>query len=164
MRARIGFGLVCGLLACAAGSGAGRGAAEPEKKASLAQLAWMAGAWAGETRFGKIEEQFNAPAGGTMLGTSRIVRDGKTVHREFILIEEGADGVTMTVHLPNRQPVPFRLVESSATEAVFANPQNPMPNKIRYRRMGENLTARIEGEVNGRAASEEFPMKRAGER
>lgn len=49
-------------------------------------LAWLEGTWTGSAFGGTIDEVFGSPAGGSILGTSRVVADGKLNHREFILM------------------------------------------------------------------------------
>ena len=55
-----------------------------------------------------------------------------------------------------RTPVPFRLVESGAGRAVFANPEHGFPARIVYWRDGAALHARIEGTLKERAAATEW--------
>src|SRR5882672_10593670 len=53
-----------------------------EDKPDIAKLAWMAGCWEGQIGPVQIEEQRNKPVGGTMLGLSRNMKDGKVVFSE----------------------------------------------------------------------------------
>lgn len=53
-------------------------------KATLAAVAWLAGAWSGEGLGGVSEEQWSAPAAGAMMGMYRLVKRG----------DDGKDAVT----------------------------------------------------------------------
>jgi uncharacterized protein DUF6597 len=55
-----------------------------------------------------------------------------------------------------RTPVPFRLVESGARRAVFANPEHVFPARILYGRDGDDLLARIEGTIKDQSAALEW--------
>ncbi|HJV41052.1 DUF6265 family protein, partial [Caulobacter sp.] len=68
-------------------------ATPPAPPSEIDKLAFMAGCWTLTWPNGtKIEEQWLAPAGGTMLGMSRSVRDGKLREYEFMRIVPAADG------------------------------------------------------------------------
>src|SRR6185503_15372190 len=115
---------------------------------TLADLAWMAGAW--QTEPGgrrKIEEHRTQAAGAAMMGMSRTVACDKTVEFEYLRIEQRADGIYYVAHPKARCPgTDFKLTRASATEAVFENPQHDFPKRIIYRKTGEDtLTASIDG-------------------
>ena len=57
-------------------------------KATLADMAWLAGSWMGEGLGGISEEMWSKPAGGAMMGTYRLIKDGKPVFYELLLITE----------------------------------------------------------------------------
>ena len=50
-----------------------------QDKPDIVKLAWMTGCWEGQIGPVRIEEQWNKPAGGTMLGLSRNMKDGKVI-------------------------------------------------------------------------------------
>lgn len=56
--------------------------------ASLDQVAWLAGHWIGEGLGGVSEEMWSPPAGGAMMGTYRLLKDGAPVFYEFLLLVE----------------------------------------------------------------------------
>lgn len=56
--------------------------------ASLADMAWLAGAWTGEGLAGVSEEMWSKPAGGAMVGTYRLIKDGRPVFYEICWIVE----------------------------------------------------------------------------
>jgi len=135
----------------------------PARSAPIDDLAWLAGCWASEGREAGSGEQWSAPAGGTMLGTSRTVRGGRTIEWEFLRIREAEDGVLEYVALPSRQAeTVFRMTRLAEREVTFENPGHDFPQRIVYRREGlDRLVARIEGSAGGRDRVVEFPMRRA---
>jgi hypothetical protein len=62
---------------------------------SVDELAWLAGRWTGEGFGGTIEETWNPPAAGAMIGTFRLVKDGKPVFYEFLTIAPSNRGLEM---------------------------------------------------------------------
>ena len=56
--------------------------------ASVDQLAWLEGRWVGEGLGGQCEEIYGAPAGGRIMGSFGLVKDGTAQFYEFILITE----------------------------------------------------------------------------
>jgi len=115
--------------------------------ATLADIAWISGAWQSEPG-GKrqIEEHWTSVGGGSMLGMSRTVAGEKTVEFEYLRIEQRADGIYYVAHPKARCPgTDFKLTRASATEAVFENPQHDFPKRIIYRKSGDSLTATIDG-------------------
>ena len=115
-------------------------------------LAWMAGCWKSERGGMIVEEQWMAPAGGAMLGTSRTVRDGRVVEFEFLEIRARADGVDYVAHPSGQATTAFRLTAPAADgrDAVFENPGHDFPRRIVYRHEPDgSMHARIEGDRGG---------------
>lgn len=56
--------------------------------ATLDQVAWLAGHWVGEGLGGVSEELWSPPAGGAMMGTYRLLKDGAPVFYELLLLVE----------------------------------------------------------------------------
>ena len=137
----------------------GAGAVSAE---SVEALAFLAGCWASERGEAGSGEQWMAPAGGTMLGMSRTVRGGATVAHEFLQIREVEPGKLAYVARPSGQAeATFMLVRAAPGEAVFENPQHDFPQRIVYRRDGEDrLLARIEGPQGEAWRGIDFPLRR----
>jgi hypothetical protein len=129
---------------------------------ALDDLSWITGDWQNEPG-GKtqIDEHWNKPSGGSMIGMSRTVIGDKTAEFEYLRIEQRVDGIFYVAHPQGRCPgTDFKLTRSSATEAVFENPQHDFPKRIIYRKTGvDGLTASIDGGEGTK--SMEFPMRRA---
>ena len=126
------------------------------------QLAWLAGCWQGQYGEPGTIEQWLAPAGGTMLGVSRTVKQGKTVEFEFMQLRQLADGALAFVAQPlGRPPTVFRALVLRNTEAVFENPEHDFPQRVSYSRPEESrLLAAIEGVRNGATRRIEFSFSR----
>ena len=124
------------------------------------KLGWMAGCWAasgGETGSG---EQWMAPAGGTLIGMSRTVKNGKTVAWEAVQIRD-VEGRLAYVAKPHNQPeAAFKLASLDGQQAVFENPQHDFPQRIIYKRDGDRLLARIEGTMKGKTKGIDFPLQK----
>jgi len=128
---------------------------------AVKDVAWISGCW-DFTRNGRhVAESWTSAEGGTLLGVSRTVSNGKTSEWEFLIIREGAKGLEY-VAKPARQPeATFTATSVSATEVVFENPAHDFPKKIVYKRDGDTLVASIEGPMNGQTRRIDFPYKKA---
>ena len=137
-------------------------ATSAQEPATVAALSWLAGCWASVGGEAGSGEQWTVPAGKTMLGTSRTVRNTKTVAYEFLQIRQTEAGEIEYVAKPSGQAeAAFLLVRLSEREVVFENPDHDFPQRIMYRLRAEgNLEARIEGTVNGEVRTVDFPMER----
>ena len=132
-------------------------------KPDIVKLAWMAGCWEGQIGPVRIEEQWNKPAGGTMLGLSRNLKDGRVIFSEFMRINQDEGKIVYMARIGTKAtPTPFALIHLSLDEAVFENPEHPFPQRIRYRREPDgSLHASTEGVDKGKPRVDDFPMRRA---
>ena len=130
--------------------------------ADISQLRWLGGCWKGDTAEAGSLEQWLPLAGGTLLGVSRTVKQGKTVEFEFMQIRAVEGGQLAFIAMPSGQsPATFPLLRISDTEAAFENLQHDFPQRVIYRiEAGTKLHARIEGMRNGSLRVIEFPMTR----
>ena len=130
---------------------------------AIDQLGWMAGCWEGQIGQSVVEERWSKPAGDTMLGSSRTLKNGKTVFSEFMRIEREKQTIVYMARIGTKAAAtPFTLLRMSADEVVFENPAHDFPQRILYRRNPDgSLFARIEGNEKGKPRGEDFPMKRA---
>lgn len=125
-------------------------------------MAWLAGCWRGHFGEAGTVEQWLPPAGGTMLGMSRTVRQGKTAEFEFLQLRQLQDGTLALMPQPAGKPATvFRLLSSGPQEAVFENPAHDFPQRIAYARPEDaRLLASIEGLRNGTLRRIEFAFTR----
>ena len=126
------------------------------------QLAWLAGCWQGHFGEPGTIEQWLAPAGGTMLGVSRTVKQGKTVEFEFMQVRQLPDGALAFIAQPSgRPPTVFQAIALRKKDAVFENTEHDFPQRVSYSRPEESrLLASIEGIRNGAARRIEFSFSR----
>lgn len=124
--------------------------------------AFMAGCWRAETAEAGSEEHWLAPAGGTMFGVSRTVRNGRTVGHEFMQIRAGDDGRLRFIAQPSGQrEAAFVLVAHDSASVTFENPQHDFPQRIGYRAPADGrLAARIEGLRGGQWRAVDFGFVR----
>ena len=103
-------------------------------KATIGDVAWLAGAWVGTRSSGaSIEERWCPPLGGAMLAVSRTVNtSGKMFAFEFLRIVEREGGLVYIAQPNGAPPTEFVLTELSAKRAVFDNPRHDYPKRIVY--------------------------------
>jgi Domain of unknown function (DUF6265) len=127
----------------------------------VSRLAWLAGCWTQPRANAVIEEHWMAPLGGSMLGMSRTVVDGRTREYEFVRIM-AVDGRLAYVAKPSAQAeatFPVKTLEDGLV--VFENPTHDFPQRVIYRRNADGtITARIEGTIKGEARGRDFPYRR----
>lgn len=115
-------------------------------KATIGDLAWLAGAWVGSRSSGSsIEERWSPPLGGTMLAVSRSVNtSGKLVAFEYLRIVERDGGLVYIAQPGGKASTEFVLTELSPTRAMFDNPRHDYPKRIVYELSTDgNLSASI---------------------
>jgi hypothetical protein len=125
-------------------------------------LAWMAGCWAAEKGDAGSVEHWLPPAGGTMLGVSRTVKNGQTVEFEFMQLRVNSAGKLVFIANPSGQKQTTFVASSVGQDSVtFENPQHDFPQKVIYRlEPGGRLIGRIEGTRGGTVKGVDFPMRR----
>ena len=118
--------------------------ARPAARATIAQLAWLAGTWNGADGSIAFQERWTTPAGGAMLAVSRTLKGDRMVAFEFLRIVE-RDGTLIYIAQPNgRPPTEFTLTAITADSATFENPAHDFPKMIRYtKRADGSLEARV---------------------
>lgn len=120
----------------------------PPGSGPLSAVAFLAGCWRSPDGApgAVLEERWSPPEAGVMLGTSRFVRDGRTVSFEFGLIQVVSGEV---VYLPHpggtASEHAFRLTRSVPGEVLFEAPEHDFPKRIAYRRVPGGLQASIDG-------------------
>jgi hypothetical protein len=133
-------------------------------KATMGDLAWLAGAWVGKRGAEGatlIEERWSPPLGGAMLAVSRTVSRGKMSGFEFLRIGERDGGLVYIAQPGGRPPTEFVLTELGTTRAVFENPRHDSPQRIVYELSAEGrLSASIGYAKGGRP--QRFEYKREG--
>jgi hypothetical protein len=127
----------------------------------VAALGWMAGSWIAEKDGVVTRETWLPPVGGAMAGAGQTNAAGRPARIEHMKITAEPAGATFTAFVPGQPPTPFVLRSGGANgEAVFENPVHDFPQRVIYRRCGEDLCARVEGTLRGRPASESWRYQR----
>jgi Domain of unknown function (DUF6265) len=135
--------------------------AQPLPKITVSDLGWLAGCWASRDGEPGSQEQWMAPAGGTLLGMSRTVKNGRTVAWEFLQIRESEGGLAFVAKPSGQEEATFPLLRAGERELVFENPAHDFPQRVLYRLDEKGgLRARIEGVRNGSPLGIDFPMDR----
>ena len=129
----------------------------------LADFDGMAGCWEhkepGKGLF--ISEQWMSPAGTSILGMGRTVKNGKTVGFEFMRIEQNTDGIFFVARPhENKVETAFKLKNSTQNEVVFENLEHDFPQRVIYKLLGTKLVGRIEGNQNSKLLRIDFPLDR----
>ena len=119
-------------------------APRPPVRATIAQMAWLAGAWRMGDRAFSIEERWTPVAGDAMLAVSRTVRGTRMVAFEFLRIVERNGGLVYIAQPNGRPPTEFVLTSVAKESATFENPKHDFPKMIQYAlRAGGKLEARV---------------------
>lgn len=150
------------LPACASAQGAATNATNVAGASAVERLAWLAGCWEGVLSNGATyEEMWLAPRGGTLLGTARMTRDGRTLSFEFMRIVDDGGTLVYAAQPSGREPTLFRATAIETGEVTFENPAHDFPQRIRYRGVEpDGLHATIDGQVQGQQRAMEFPLRR----
>lgn len=106
----------------------GAAAQTPLATAKIADLGFFQGAWQGTFQGGPIETYWSAPAANNLMGSLRMIRDGKIRLYEILVLEQTDAGVTLLVRhfqpglVPQEEkdrPDRYVLIEQGADRAVF---------------------------------------------
>lgn len=128
----------------------------------ISNFAWLSGCWESSDRSRSllISEQWMKPAGTSILGMGRTVKDGRTTDHEFMRIEvRGSDYYFVAQPKANSAETAFKMRSMQPTAVVFENLEHDFPQRVMYRlEKPGSLTARIEGMQNGKLKGINFPM------
>ena len=137
-------------------------ATSAQQPAGIARVAWVQGCWETSSPQRTIDEQWMSPRGGSMIGMSRTVRDGRLVEHELMILSERGDQLAYEAHPSGQKTAVFLSTALTASTVVFENPAHDFPQRIGYERTGaDSLTAWVEGPQNGRTRRIEFAYQRA---
>lgn len=135
----------------------------PEKDL-LANTDWLIGTWKNSTPERMFSETWIRLDDTTMQAKTVFTEGKDTISKESINLVQRKNEIFYVVEVNNQnggKPVNFKLVSSSQDSLVFENPKHDFPQKIRYYKISnDSLVAEISGLINGKYASEKFPMGR----
>lgn len=141
-------------------------------KASLDELAWIAGAWTGTLGDRTIEQHWTAPLGGSMLAMYRSIRADRATLYELLAIEQGPDGIVLRIkHFApgpglvsqeaKDQSVDHRLVSLEGRTATFEGTGTGNPARITFSSPDvDTLTISVEREREGKRVTTDFKYSR----
>jgi len=104
---------------------------------------WMTGYWLSCEGGRQVSETWTGAGSGVLLGTG-LTLGSRGVDFEFMRIAPHEGGLTFFGSPGGATPTPFRLVKQDGASAVFENLTHDFPQRIRYAREGDVLTARVE--------------------
>jgi hypothetical protein len=128
-----------------------------DKRPSIDQLAWLAGAWFGTDEGTETEEHWTAPKGNLMIGMNRTFMKPDKSAFEYMRIIQTDSGLVFIAQPSGKSPSEFPAVELTSQSIVFENKKHDFPQRILYKLDDQGrLFARIEGVVNGENQSMEW--------
>jgi hypothetical protein len=129
--------------------------------ATLGDLTWLGGSWAGTLGTAAIEERWTPAEGGAMLAVSRTVRNTAVAEFEFLCVAERAGSLVYSAMPNGRAPATdFMLTAIDGTGATFENPAHDFPKKIRYALQSDGtLQATISGAPGQRTLTYTFSRR-----
>ena len=145
------------LVALVLASASSSWAADP----AIGRLAWLEGTWRGVSNGVAMEETWSSPEGGGLIGMHKDTKGGRLVSFEFFRIVPDSAGTLCYLTSPMGRPAtPFCAIEVGERRVVFENATHDFPQRILYWMADGRLHARIEGTMDGKAASEEWTWTR----
>jgi hypothetical protein len=117
--------------------------ATPAFKATVEQLAWVAGAWTGMLNDRIVEQHWSAPRAGSIIAMYRSIQGNRATLYELLAIEQEGDGVVLRIKhfapgpgLVSREAkdesVNNRLVSLEGKTAVFEGTDAANPARITF--------------------------------
>ncbi|WP_111707560.1 DUF6265 family protein [Lutibacter citreus] len=112
---------------------------EKSPKATLNDVSWISGYWVGEALGGVTEEVWTSPLGDSMMGSFKLVNDGKVSFYELCTISEENESLILRIkHFNNDlkgweekdNTIDFKLVKIKKDKAYF--------NDLTFERINEN--------------------------
>jgi hypothetical protein len=130
--------------------------------AEIEHVSWMLGCWSGKDPESTATERWTVD-GHEMKGVSETGTGANRRVIERMTINRNSDGNLVFTAWPEGQDTAsFVMVNIADDEVVFENREHDFPQRIIYRLLPDfELLGRIEGVVDGKARSADFPMQRA---
>lgn len=122
---------------------------------------WLSGYWLSCENGEQVAENWIGAGSGTLLGVN--LTRGQQTSFEFLQVGANANGGLSYYSMPNGRspPTEFAMISHEGQRVVFSNPGHDFPQRITYERTGNQLHARIEGEVDGRTQGMDWSFRRA---
>jgi hypothetical protein len=143
-------------------------AADPDVS-QIESVRWLVGRWhspPGERV--TCEEHWSAPAGGAMIGMFRLISGEQPGLYELLLLEQETDGVWMRLRhfrpqmvAQEQEPLKLKLTTATPDRLVFENSNGNRPKRVTYTVAGDELTAVVETERDGKPTAFSLKLQRA---
>lgn len=137
------------------------------ERATLSDLAFIAGQWRGELQGGITEENWSLAAGDSMMGVFRYVKNGKAVFYEMLLIETTSSGPVLRLKHFNPglkgweekdEVHNYPLVELRKDRAVFE--RSDKQSRLIFHRVSEaEMSIWLEQTKDGKPSAQEFKYR-----
>ena len=150
--------ILCGVF-CAVVSLACLSIVSASDEVTLDDLEWLAGHWTGSAGNVAMEEFWTEPRGGVMVGLHRDVFSERPAFFEYLRIVQRDSQVVYIASPRGEGATEFVLHSAGPSEVVFENLEHDFPQRISYRREGDLLIARIEGEVSGKTRARQWEWR-----
>lgn len=129
----------------------------------ISHVSWLAGDWVAHTADGRVEELWSTPAGGAMMGMTRVTSGGAMHFFEFLRLVKDGGNLVMIVRPQGQEETRFTLKGRQWRAATFENPGHDFPRTVTYTLHGDDsMTVTLTGVKNGLEVTEEFEMHRRG--
>lgn len=130
-------------------------AAEPRKsdRADLEKLAWISGTWVVQNGGKTTEEHWRPLQGTTLIGSSHTYDDAKTHFFEHLRITLMRGTIAYIAMPGGANATVFPMTKSEAGLVEFENPKHDHPQRIRYEKTPDGITATISQLDGSRAQS-----------
>ncbi|MEZ5999231.1 DUF6265 family protein [Hyphomonas sp.] len=103
-------------------------------------LGWISGCW--ENADGDYREVWSAPDHGYLFGYAMSLKGETVTFFEQSRIDPG-EAYTFNAYPAGKGPSPFAEIERGDDYIIFANASHNYPQRIRYAREGDRMTAEI---------------------
>jgi hypothetical protein len=130
-------------------------AAEPKKldPAELRKLAWISGTWVLQKGGKTTEEHWRPLQGTSLLGSSHTFDDARTHFFEHLRITATRGTIAYIAMPDGAKPTVFLMSKIETGLVEFENPEHDHPQRIRYEKTADGLTATISQLDGSRAQS-----------
>lgn len=124
-----------------------------------AATSMLEGQWRETKGTAVVDEVWTNNKGNVIVGVSRTV-DGLSNAFEFMRIENRKEGVIFIAQPGGEEATPFLLLSHDANKLVFSNPANDWPQRIEYRRTGQDTLEATVGSFDGKGKKLVFKYTR----
>lgn len=120
----------------------------PGMAQNLTDLKWLAGDWVSKTNKSTTTESWSIRNDSTLVGTSETRNATNELTYEEVLKIETRSGKTSYIALLPTKIAQFQTEQITKSTAVFIDPENDFPSKIKYLKTKKGIQVVLEGEGN----------------